>query len=258
MTQLNVNLLRFGNIAAFIITLAINGLANTTVLNGRTTAQVSNLYLTLVTPAGYVFAIWGVIYALLLAFIVYQTLPRQKEKPFQKQIGALFILSCLSNCIWLFLWQYNFITISVVVMFALLATLVAIYSHLNIGKAKVSVKEKLLVHLPFSVYLGWITIATIANIASALTFVNWNSFGLSPQIWAETMLIAALVITLSVIVKRRDIAYSLVIVWALAGIAVKQNTTQNIATTVEIAILVILIALALVTAIHRLRYKKDV
>ena len=256
MTELNANLLRFGNIAAFIVTLAINGLANTTVLNGRTTGQVSDLYPTLITPAGYVFAIWGIIYALLLAFVIYQALPSQKDKLFQNQIGIIFILSSLLNCIWLFLWQYDFITESVVVMFALLATLIAIYLRLNIGKAKVPLKEKLLVHLPFSVYLGWITIAAIANVASALVSVNWGGFGLSPETWAVTVLIIALVITLAVIVKRRDIAYSLVIVWALGGIAVKQNTSQNVVTTAEIAIGVILIALALVATIYRFRKKE--
>ena len=256
MTELNANLLRFGNIAAFIITLAINSLANTTVLNGRTTGQVSDLYPTLVTPAGYVFAIWGIIYVLLLAFVIYQALPSQKDKLFQKQIGLIFILSSLLNCVWLFLWQYDFITESVIVMFALLASLIAIYLRLNIGKAKVSLKEKLLVHLPFSVYLGWITIAAIANVASALVSANWGGFGLSPEIWAVTVLTVALVITLAVIVKRRDIAYSLVIVWALGGIAVKQNTSQNVVTTAEIAIGVILFVLALAIAIYRLRYKK--
>jgi len=256
LTELNANLLRFGNIAAFIITLAINSLANTTVLNGRTTGQVSDLYPTLVTPAGYVFAIWGIIYVLLLAFVIYQALPSQKDKLFQKQIGLIFILSSLFNCVWLFLWQYDFITESVVVMFALLASLIAIYLRLNIGKAKVSLKEKLLVHLPFSVYLGWITIAAIANVASALVSANWGGFGLSPEIWAVTVLTVALVITLAVIVKRRDIAYSLVIVWALGGIAVKQNTSQNVVTTAEIAIGVILFVLALAIAIYRLRYKK--
>jgi len=256
LTQVNANLLRFGNIAAFIITLAINSLANTTVFNGRTTGQVSDLYPTLVTPAGYVFAIWGIIYVLLLAFVIYQALPSQKDKPFQKQIGLIFILSSLLNCVWLFLWQYDFITESVIVMFALLASLIAIYLRLNIGKAKVSLKEKLLVHLPFSVYLGWITIAAIANVASALVSANWGGFGLSPEIWAVTVLTVALVITLAVIVTRRDIAYSLVIVWALGGIAVKQNTSQNVVTTAEIAIGVILFVLALAIAIYRLRYKK--
>ncbi|MGA2682865.1 MAG: tryptophan-rich sensory protein [Candidatus Bathyarchaeia archaeon] len=105
MAQSRTVFLRFGNIAAFIITLVVNGLAGVGVLNGRTTAQVSNLYSSLVTPAGYVFAIWGMIYALLFIFIIYQTLPSKKDKQFQKQVSGLFILSSLFNCIWIFLWH---------------------------------------------------------------------------------------------------------------------------------------------------------
>ena len=179
--QAKNNLAHAGNIAAFIVTLAVNGLAGTTVLNGRTTAQVSDLYSNPFTPAGYVFAIWAVIYTLLLVFVVYQALPKQKDKPFQKQIGALFILSSVFNVVWLFLWQYDYIALSVVVMFALLATLVAIYLRLGIGKSSAPLSEKLAVHLPFSVYLGWITVASIANVAAALVSLGWSGFGLSAE-----------------------------------------------------------------------------
>ena len=255
LNESNNRLLQIGNIAAFIITLAINGLAGTTFLNGRTTAQVSDLYANPITPAGYVFAIWAIIYALLLVFVIYQALPKQKNQPFQKQIGALFILSSIFNIVWLFLWQYDFITVSVVVMFALLATLIAIYLRLNIGKPKAPLAEKLCVHLPFSVYLGWITIATIANVAAALVSVGWNGFGLSAETWAIAAMSIALIVTLIVIAARRDIAYSLVIVWALAGIAIKQSANQNIVLTAEIAIVVILVALAVSILAYRSRHK---
>jgi benzodiazapine receptor len=255
LTKTNSNLLRLGNIAAFIVTLAINGLAGTTVLNGRTTAQVSDLYSNPFTPAGYVFAIWGIIYALLLVFVIYQAFPKQKNKLFQKQISALFILSSIFNVVWLFLWQYDYITVSVVLMFALLATLIAIYLRLGIGKSNAPLTEKLCVHLPFSVYLGWITIASIANVAAALVSVGWNGFGLSAETWAIVAMSIALIITLVVIVARRDIAYSLVVIWALAGIAVKQNTHPNIVITAEIAIAVVLIALALSLLTWRLKHK---
>lgn len=225
-------------------------------LNGRTTAQVSDLYSNPFTPAGYVFAIWGIIYALLLVFVIYQALPKQKDKSFQKQIGALFILSSIFNVVWLFLWQYDYITVSVVLMFALLATLSAIYLRLGIGKSKALLTEKFCVHLPFSVYLGWITVAAIANVAAALVSVGWNGFGLSAETWAIIAMSIALIVTLAVIIARKDIAYSLVVVWALAGIAVKQNTYPSIVTVAEIAIAVILIALALSLAVRRLRHKR--
>jgi benzodiazapine receptor len=252
----NTNLLRFGNIIAFIVTLAVNGLAGTTVLNGRTTAQVSDLYSNPFTPAGYVFAIWGIIYALLLVFAVYQALPKQKDKPFQKQISALFILSSVLNVVWLFLWQYDYITVSVVLMFALLATLTTIYLRLGIGKSVVPLKEKLCVHLPFSVYLGWITVASIANVAAALVSVGWDGFGLSAETWAIAAMSIALIVTLIVIAARKDTAYSLVVVWALAGIAVKQSTHPNIVAVAEVGIAVILIASALSIAVGRWRHKR--
>jgi len=256
--KLNYNLLRFGNIAAFIITIIINGLSNTTLLNNRTTAQVSDAYPTLITPAGYVFSIWAIIYFLLAVFLVYQALPSKKEHPFQKQITGLFILSSVFNVSWLFLWQYDYISISVILIVALLASLIAIYLRLNIGKSNISLKEKLAVHLPFSVYLGWLTIATIANIAVALVASNWDGFGIIPEIWAIIIFAVSKLLTLIVIATRRDIAYSLVIVWAFAGIAVKQSTYSNLFLTAEIAIIVIIISLVIGLAINRLKNKKVV
>jgi translocator protein len=249
---------RLGNIVVFIVTLAVNGLAGTTVLNGRTTAQVSDLYANPFTPAGYVFAIWGIIYALLFVFAVYQALPKQKNQPFQRQIGALFILSSVFNVVWLFLWQYDFIVVSVGVMFALLVTLVAIYIRLGIGKSSATLTEKLCVHLPFSVYLGWITVASIANVAAALVSVGWNGFGVAAETWAILAMAAGLVVTLVVIAVRRDIAYSLVVVWALAGIAIKQSLYPNIVLTAEVAIPVIFVALAISILVFKLRHKINV
>jgi hypothetical protein len=247
-------LLPFLNIAAYIITLIINGLANTTLIGGVNTAEISNRNPTLITPAGYVFAIWGVIYFLLAIFLVYQALPSQRGKPFQKQISVLFILTCVFNIAWLFLWQNNLLSYSIILIVGFLLSLIAIYLRLNIGKSTVPLKEKLAVHLPFSVYLGWLTIATIANIAVALTAANWDGFGIAAETWAILILGVALLITLLVIATRRDIAYSLVVIWALAGIAVNQ-TNGNVILTAEIAIIIIGIALIVTLTVQRLRKK---
>ena len=138
-------------------------------------------------------------------------------------------------------------------MLALLATLIAIYLRLNIGRSNSSLIEKICVQLPFSIYLGWITIATVANVAAAMVSVGWDGFGLSAETWTIIVLAVVLVITLMVVATRRDIAYSLVIVWALAGIAVKQSVPPNIVVTAEIGIVVILIALVLAVAFYMLR-----
>jgi hypothetical protein len=136
-----------------------------------------------------------------------------------------------------------------------LATLSAIYLRLGIGKSSAPLKEKLCVNLPFSVYLGWITVASIANVAAALVSVGWDGFGLSAETWAIMAMGIALIVTLIVIGVRRDVAYSLVAVWALAGIAVKQNTYPTIVLIAEEAIAVILVALALSLVAWKLKRK---
>lgn len=250
----NSTFLKWINIIAFALTVLVNGLAGSTkILGGKLTAEISDANPTLITPAGYVFSIWGVIYILLGIFVVFQVLPSQKEKGYQERIGWLFVLSSLLNVAWLFLWQFEYLSLSVVLMFLLLATLIAIYLRLNIGKSAVPLREKLAVNVPFSVYLGWITIASIANVTVTLVSVEWDGFGISQETWATLIIIIALLITLLVIATRKDVAYGLVIIWALLGIAVKQSGNQNIVTTTEISAVVIVIALALSILISRLR-----
>jgi benzodiazapine receptor len=242
------------NIVAFIVTVAVNALAgSTTLLNGRTSGEVSDLYPTLVTPAGYTFSIWGVIYVLLFVFVVYQALPRNREQSFLRQVSFLFVLSGVLNISWLFLWHYDFITFSVVLMFGLLASLIAIYLRLNIGRVDVSLTEKVCVHLPFSVYLGWITVASIANVAVALTAAGWDGFGIEPVTWAMLVIAVALIITLTMIVTRKDVAYGLVIAWALGGIMVKQIENQTIVLTAEVSIAIVLIAIVVMAVVSRLK-----
>ncbi len=246
-------MLQGANILTFVLTVLVNGLANTGALNGKTTGEISDLYPTLITPAGYVFSIWGVIYTLLLVFVVFQALPRQREKPFLQEISFLFVLSGLLNVLWLFLWHYDQIALSVLLMFALLATLIAIYLRLQIGRSTLPLKEKLCAHLPFSVYLGWITVATIANVATALTAINWDGFGISNDTWAVLVIIVALAITLTVIITRRDVAYSLVLIWALVGIIVKQTENQSVVITAAASAIIITVALVAMTVGSRLK-----
>jgi hypothetical protein len=256
MFSANSNVLKTANIIAFALTVVVNSLAGSTkLIGGKTTADVSNLNPTLITPAGYVFAIWGIIYVLLGAFVVFQALPSQKDKTFQTKVGWLFVLSSALNITWLFLWQNQFLITSVVVMFLLLGSLIAIYLRLNIGKIAVPLRERLAVHLPFSVYLGWITIATLANVAAFLVSVNWDGFGVSQETWAILIIAIALLITLAVIITRKDVAYALVIVWALTGIAVNHAANPNIVTTAEASVAIAAVALVAVVILARLKRK---
>ncbi len=224
-------LLNLSNIVAFVLMVMVNGLAgSTTLIGGQTTADVSDANPTLITPAGYVFAIWGVIYLLLAVFVIYQMLPSQQTKAFQEKIGWLFVLSSILNIVWLFTWQYEQLLLSVLIMFLLLGTLIAIYLRLDVGRAKVGMAERLAVHVPFSTYLGWITIASIANVASTLVSIDWDGFGIAPETWAIIIILIALAIAVLVAVTRRDIAYGLVIIWAFIGIAAEQSADQTIVT----------------------------
>ena len=252
-------LLRWANIVAFVLTVLVNGLAgSTTLLGGKNTAQISNANPTLITPAGYVFSIWGVIYILLGIFVVFQALPGEQGKSSQNKISWLFVLSSILNIAWLFLWQFEYLSLSVVLMFLLLATLILIYLRLGIGKSKVTTREKLAVHVPFSVYLGWITIASIANVAVTLVSVNWNGFGIAPETWATLVIIVALLITMLVLATRKDIAYGLVIVWALVGIAVNQSGNKSIVTLTETSAIIISLALAATFLFTTLRARQKI
>ncbi|MDH5635644.1 MAG: tryptophan-rich sensory protein [Candidatus Bathyarchaeota archaeon] len=254
MSQIKGNMaLQIFNVVAFLALVIVNGLATTTLLNGRTTAEVSGLYPTLITPAGFTFSIWGIIYVLLLVFVVFQLLPRHRQDAFHGQIGYLFALSSVFNVVWLFLWQHDYITVSVALMFALLTSLVAIYLRLQIGKSKVPFREKLCVHLPFSVYLGWITVASIANVATALVSVNWDGFGISEATWAVLVIAIALIVTLAVLATKRDIAYGLVIIWALAGITVNQSGNPDVVTTAEVSAIITAIAIIVVGLASKLK-----
>lgn len=141
-------------------------------------------------------------------------------------------------------------------MFALLATLIAIYLRLDIGRGSASRRERLFVWLPFSVYLGWITVAPIANVTAALVSVGWNGLGLGDVTWTILVLAVALIITLAVIFTRKDIGYSAVIVWAVLGIWLKQSANSQIVLTTEIIAIVIVLALVSVYLMPRLRSGK--
>ena len=252
----NSTVLRYANIVFFVLTVIMNSLAGSTkIIGGRNTADVSNANSTLITPAGYVFAIWGVIYILLGIFVVYQALPSQKGKEYLNKISWLFILSSIVNIAWLFVWQYEYLSLSVLLIFALLVTLIAIYVRLGIGKSNAILREKLAVHLPFSVYLGWITVASIADVAATLVSYNWNGFGISPSTWAILVVAVALLITMLMLATRKDVAYALVIIWALVGIGVNHNGNQTVVTLTEVASALVAIALVATVLVSRVRKK---
>lgn len=233
------------NVVTFILTVVVNVLASTLPLNGMNSGEISDRFAIYFVPAGYVFSIWSLIYLTLLAFTIYQALPSQRENPRLRKVGYWFALSGLANSAWLFLWHYEFFLVTWIVMLTLLVCLIMIYLRLNIGRAKVSLTEQWLVNLPFSIYLGWITVATIANITQVLFFINWSGWGIAPQVWAVIMLAVAAIVGLVMAWTRADIAYLLVLAWAFAGIAVKHAGAPLVANAAWVSTLAIFVGVVL-------------
>jgi hypothetical protein len=223
------------NLFSVIIALAVNVLAASLPLNGQNTGEISDRFPVYFVPAGYVFAIWSVIFIGWIAFAIYQFLPSQKESPRLRRLGYLFALSGLVNAGWLFCWHYNRFGLSVLVMLVLLGLLIASYLRLDVNRLPVSAAERWTMDIPFSVYLGWITVATVANLTAWLYFIEWNGFGISEPVWAVIMLAVASMLGVAMAITRRDAAYLSVLVWAFIGIAVKQTPAPVVVNAAWIA-----------------------
>jgi len=242
---------RLSVVIATLAMIAVNALANALPINGQTTGEISDLFVVFFVPAGYVFSIWGLIYLGIIAYAVYQALPVQATNQSLRRIGYLFVCSSMANIAWILLWHYELFPWTVLAMLALLGCLIAIYLRLDIGRTQVSSAMKWLVHVPFSIYLGWITVATIANITSLLYFWDWNGWGIDPGVWTLIMLAAGTIIGAAVSMTRGDVAYALVLVWAFTGIAVKHSETSSVATAAWMAVAITAIFMVAGTYRHR-------
>ena len=248
------------NLLGFLAMIAVNYLAVALPLNNKTTEELSEQYPNLFVPAAITFSIWGVIYLLIAVFIVYQLIyafgKNHPRKSFLEKIGLLFFISSIANICWIFAWHYEIVYLSLLLMIILLGSLIAIYQRLRIGISDALNSEKYLIHLPFSIYLGWITIATIANTTALLVYLDWGRFGLSEQFWTIVVISVGIVISLAILFQRRDIFYCMVIDWALLGIIIKRNTEGTVLFHNIITISYIGIALISLGIITRLLSRK--
>jgi hypothetical protein len=231
---------QFANALSVVLALTVNILAAALPLNGQNTGEISDRFEVFFVPAGYVFSIWGLIYIGWIAFATYQFTSAQKENPRLQRLGYWFALSGVLNAAWLFCWHYNLFGLSVLVMLALLGTLIVSYLKLDVGRTIVSAVENWSVDIPFSVYLAWISVATIANITDYLYYIGWNGFGIALQTWAVIMLVVASLLGLGMALTRRDAGFLVVFVWAFAGIALKQAAAPLVAYSAWAATLVAL------------------
>lgn len=213
----------------YIVMVSVNALANTIPINGRGTGEISDSYENLFAPAGLTFAIWGLIYLLLLGFTLYQlsyykNIGEDKKSIFVK-IGLPFSISSIVNTLWIFAWHYEYILVSLILMILLLICLIII--NLVLKKVEFEFLDKLLIRLPFTVYFGWITVATIANVTTFLVYINWDQLGLPEYLWADIVILAGAVIGVLAMLFYNSKAYGAVIIWAYVGIAIKHLSSNG-------------------------------
>ncbi|MFO7574587.1 MAG: tryptophan-rich sensory protein [Bacteroidales bacterium] len=228
---MNSLLLRYINLLLFGGMLMMNYLANALPLNNKTTGQLSDAYPNLFVPAGITFSIWGIIYLLLAAWCIFQF--TAKGKTISANISWLFTISCILNGLWIVAWHYEKLSLSLLIMVGLLASLVLINMSLrNLPNG--------LTKAAFGIYLGWICIAIIANVTALLVNLNWGAFGLSEQAWTIILIAIGAIIVSLTIIKFANPFIGFAVVWAFAGIILKRSDDYRlIVLAASIAIIIV-------------------
>ncbi|WP_242825215.1 tryptophan-rich sensory protein [Proteocatella sphenisci] len=233
---------------SYIIMIAVNFLANSIPINGVKTSEVSDAYKNLFTPAGFTFSIWGIIYLLLALHLLYEFefLKKFSEKVnirLVNKVALPFSISSIANAGWIISWHYNYIGVSVVFMIVILISLY--YINKEISKRNLNSKQKFFIRIPFGIYFGWITVATIANITVFLVSIGWSGFGISDVIWTNLVLIIGTIIGSLVLLKFRNIEYGLVLIWSYFGIYVRHTSSSGFYSEYQGIIYTVLFCIAL-------------
>jgi hypothetical protein len=239
-------------VLTFILMVVVNVLANTLPINGVDTGVISDSYPNLFAPAGVTFSIWGLIYLLLAFFTFYQLGIINKNDEISNElmntVGTFFSISSIINTIWIFTWHYRVLWLSMILMICLLLCLIKIVH--SIREEKLSTKEKFFVKVPFSIYFGWITVATIANATTLLVSLGFNGFGMSESLWTVLIIIIGAIIGIITLLRNRDYYYGLVIIWAYFGIIIKHTSVFNNMYTSVIITAIVTIVLILAADIY--------
>jgi hypothetical protein len=233
-------------------TILVNFLATGLPINGQTTGDVTRRFEVFFIPAGYAFSIWSVIYVGLFAYSVYLSLAiaRKRGADTALDIAPWYVVTAAANCCWLLAWHYNQFPLSMLLMVVLLVSLIVIYRMLAVRPAS-SRLEWWAVHIPFRVYLGWISVATIANATITLDDAGWNGFGLAEPTWGLIMVVAATVLGLTMSALFADVAYVAVLVWALVAVAVRLNETTSIFVAALVGAVALVLSLVVTVARRR-------
>lgn len=239
------------NLVALVAVIAVNALANILPINGQTTGELADQNSVVIQPAGWAFRVWSLIYLGLIAYVVYSLFPAGRASERLRQVGPWFAISCLANIAWILLWHYEQIALSVAAMLTILFSLIMVYTRLGVGQARPAFAERLCVHVPFGLYLGWIAVATVVNVAVFLQDAGWDGVGVSTVTWAAVMTAVAGLLATAVAWRRADPAYVAVSVWAFAAIVAKNPDSSRIAVAAALATIFSVTALLYRLTINR-------
>lgn len=234
--------------------LAVNALANALPINGLNTGEVSRFYPNLFVPAGFTFSIWSIIYLLMLGFMAISVkwmwnAPTLRPGLLAIEISPLFLVTCILNSGWILVWHHLMVGISVLIMLGFLTTLIITYLKLQKHKKSITGYKKVFLYHFFVVYLGWISVATIANITAWLVSSKWSGFGLDPAYWSLTLITVAIVLAIVFVSIRRDHAYGWVIAWALFGIYAAQANSYPPIGSLALGGLIVIVLSSLVNLV---------
>lgn len=220
---------------ATIVTIAFNSLAAAGYINGVRPNEISELYLTAVTPAGYAFSIWSLIWLGISSFSIYQILPSQIER--FRNIRTLYIASCLLNCAWIYFWHYNQIAVCFVIILLLLAALIVILVKVGCTTNL----ETWLIQAPFGIYAGWVTVATIANLAVMLVYLSFRMSPSAESVFACALILLAAISAVAVRIKLQNFFYPLAVAWGITAIAIRQSGNTAIVIAAALAVVICLV-----------------
>lgn len=244
---------RWGVIIFYLLTILMSYLSQAIPFNGQTNGEVSDKYATLITPADYAFSIWGIIYLLLGVYVIYQGFFADKQTKIFDQIAPWLIVAFIATSAWLPFFQYEMIAFSVLIMLVILGALVQVSIMLTRDRS-LSRRKKGLIRVPFGMYLGWISVATLVNISVLAKYGQWYLLGISEANWLLIMITVGFVLAVVVTYATGNLLYSLVFVWAYVAIAVKHyNENALLQFSLGAAIVLLIISLGLLIKQYKQR-----
>ncbi len=242
----------------FILVIATNALANILPINEFNTGQISGFYTNYFVPAGFTFSIWGIIYLFLLNYSIsytYFTIKQRQFPDIKKYLDTItpyYWFTCILNAGWILVWHYLQVGVSVLIMLAFLFSLIQIFVIMQKQVLTIKPLYQFLIKTPFSIYLGWISVATIANITALLVHVKWSGFGIDPIYWTILMISIAIVLGIYFILFFKNIAHPLVLVWALWGIKAAQGPKSELINQLTVIGILVLVSLIVRVAIRKI------